>query len=72
VTSRIREDIAKILKRCLTYIGYQNAGTVEFLMDEDGNLHFIEMNAAIRMRRMNCCWSGLRFCARSFRLRIAA
>jgi hypothetical protein len=41
-------------------------------MDEDGNLHFIEMNAAIRMRRMNCCWSGLRFCARSFRLRIAA
>src|ERR1700675_2966646 len=38
VTPRIREDIAKTLKRCLTSIGYQNAGTVEFLMDEDGKL----------------------------------
>src|SRR5450432_4604743 len=49
VTSRIREDIAKTLKRCLTSIGYQNAGTVEFLMDEDGKLYFIEMNTRIQV-----------------------
>lgn len=30
-------------------IGYTNAGTVEFLMDEDGNLHFIEVNARIQV-----------------------
>ena len=26
-----------------------NAGTVEFLMDEDGSLHFIEMNTRIQV-----------------------
>ena len=49
VTPKIREDIAKTLKRCLTAIGYQNAGTVEFLMDEDGKLYFIEMNTRIQV-----------------------
>ena len=30
-------------------IGYTNAGTVEFLMDDDGNLYFIEVNARIQV-----------------------
>lgn len=30
-------------------IGYTNAGTVEFLMDEKGNLYFIEVNARIQV-----------------------
>src|SRR5271169_731037 len=49
VTPKLREDIAKTLKRCLTSIGYQNAGTVEFLMDEDGKIYFIEMNTRIQV-----------------------
>src|SRR5450432_629682 len=49
VTPKIREDIAKTLRRCLSAIGYQNAGTVEFLMDEDGKLYFIEMNTRIQV-----------------------
>jgi acetyl-CoA carboxylase biotin carboxylase subunit len=36
-------------KHCLTEIGYQNAGTVEFLMDEDRQLYFIEMNTRIQV-----------------------
>jgi acetyl-CoA carboxylase biotin carboxylase subunit len=49
VTPRLREDIAKTLKRSLENVGYQNAGTVEFLMDEDGKLYFIEMNTRIQV-----------------------
>ena len=49
VTPRMREEIAVTLRRCLTDIGYQNAGTVEFLMDEDKQLHIIEMNTRIQV-----------------------
>src|SRR3974390_2113692 len=48
VTPKMREEIGKTLIRCLTDIGYQNAGTVEFLMDEDHKLYFIEMNTRIQ------------------------
>ena len=33
----------------MRHIGYTNAGTVEFLMDETGNLYFIEVNARIQV-----------------------
>jgi acetyl-CoA carboxylase biotin carboxylase subunit len=45
----MREEIGKTLCRSLADIGYQNAGTVEFLMDEDKQLHFIEMNTRIQV-----------------------
>ena len=49
VTPKIREEIGNTLVRCLSAIGYQNAGTVEFLMDEDGSIYFIEMNTRIQV-----------------------
>jgi acetyl-CoA carboxylase biotin carboxylase subunit len=49
VTPQMREEIGKTLCGCLADIGYQNAGTVEFLMDEDRQLHFIEMNTRIQV-----------------------
>jgi acetyl-CoA carboxylase, biotin carboxylase subunit len=49
VTPKMREEMAKTLKRCLEAVGYQNAGTIEFLMDEDGKLYFIEMNTRIQV-----------------------
>jgi acetyl-CoA carboxylase biotin carboxylase subunit len=49
VTPKLREDIGKTLKRSLEHVGYQNAGTIEFLMDEDGKLYFIEMNTRIQV-----------------------
>ncbi len=44
-----RNDLSERIEVALSEIGYSNAGTVEFLMDEDGHLHFIEMNARIQV-----------------------
>jgi acetyl-CoA carboxylase biotin carboxylase subunit len=49
VTPKMRDEIGKTLCGCLSEIGYQNAGTVEFLMDTDGQLYFIEMNTRIQV-----------------------
>ncbi|WP_263359604.1 acetyl-CoA carboxylase biotin carboxylase subunit [Acidicapsa ligni] len=49
ITPKIRAELTATLKRCLKDIGYQNAGTIEFLMDEDGSIYFIEMNTRIQV-----------------------
>jgi len=49
VTPKMRQEIGETLCRCLADIGYQNAGTIEFLMDEDRQLYFIEMNTRIQV-----------------------
>ncbi|MFB7449561.1 pyruvate carboxylase [Streptomyces sp. NPDC056194] len=45
VRQRICDDAVKFARR----IGYRNAGTVEFLLDPDGNHVFIEMNPRIQV-----------------------
>jgi acetyl-CoA carboxylase biotin carboxylase subunit len=49
VTPELRREISEGLKTALKAIGYTNAGTVEFLMDETGKLYFIEVNARIQV-----------------------
>jgi acetyl-CoA carboxylase, biotin carboxylase subunit len=49
ITPKQREEMAKVIKRSLKDIGYWNAGTIEFLMDEDGQIYFIEMNTRIQV-----------------------
>lgn len=44
-----RQRIGRQVIAALCEIGYANAGTVEFLMDEDRNLHFLEMNTRIQV-----------------------
>ena len=49
VNQELRDHIGGILVKSLAEIGYWNAGTIEFLMDEDRSLHFIEMNTRIQV-----------------------
>src|ERR1700756_4581553 len=49
VTPELRQQIGDVLCKSLAAIGYWNAGTIEFLMDQDKRLHFIEMNTRIQV-----------------------
>ena len=49
VSPKLRAELGKTIERCLKDVGYWNAGTIEFLMDEDGKLYFIEMNTRIQV-----------------------
>src|SRR5499433_2738797 len=49
VSPEVRAQIGEVLSKTLSAIGYVNAGTIEFLMDEDRKLHFIEMNTRIQV-----------------------
>jgi acetyl-CoA carboxylase biotin carboxylase subunit len=49
ITPKLRAELGKTIERSLKDIGYWNAGTIEFLMDEDGKIYFIEMNTRIQV-----------------------
>jgi acetyl-CoA carboxylase biotin carboxylase subunit len=49
LTPKRRSELGGRVVDALRKIGYSNAGTVEFLMDEDGSFYFIEMNARIQV-----------------------
>jgi hypothetical protein len=45
VRDRITEQAVILAK----HVGYENAGTVEFLADDSGNFYFIEVNARLQV-----------------------
>ncbi|MFO0692094.1 MAG: acetyl-CoA carboxylase biotin carboxylase subunit [Polyangiales bacterium] len=49
VSAELRNDMARTIERAMLESGYVSAGTLEFLMDERGNLAFMEMNTRIQV-----------------------
>ena len=45
----VRQDICKAAVRLVKAAGYQNAGTVEFIVDQDNQFYFIEVNTRIQV-----------------------
>jgi len=49
VDDKIRQAMGKAAVKGAKSVGYENAGTMEFLLDEDGSFYFMEMNTRIQV-----------------------
>lgn len=49
LSAELRETMGSAAVRAARAAGYQSAGTVEFVLDHDGNFYFIEMNTRIQV-----------------------
>ncbi|GAA0357781.1 acetyl-CoA carboxylase biotin carboxylase subunit [Alkalibacterium iburiense] len=49
LSDETRKNIAESAVRAAQYVGYENAGTIEFLVDADERFYFMEMNTRIQV-----------------------
>lgn len=49
MSEQLRQKMGEAAKAAVRAAGYQNAGTIEFLVDRDGNFYFMEMNTRIQV-----------------------
>jgi len=49
LTPELREKMGEVAKKVIKAVNYNNAGTVEFLLDKNKNFYFLEVNARIQV-----------------------
>ncbi|MBF8276575.1 MAG: accC [Candidatus Brocadiaceae bacterium] len=49
ISERLREEMCKSAIKIARAVNYKNAGTVEFLVDREGNYYFIEVNTRLQV-----------------------
>ena len=49
VTPELRREMGEVALEAMRSVGYNNVGTIEFLMDEKGRYYFMEMNTRIQV-----------------------
>jgi acetyl-CoA carboxylase biotin carboxylase subunit len=49
LNQELRDEMGAAAIRLCEFVGYENAGTIEFLLDRDGKFYFMEMNTRIQV-----------------------
>ena len=49
MTKALREKMGEASLKLVEAVGYENAGTIEYLVDNEGNFYFMEMNTRIQV-----------------------
>ncbi len=49
LSKELREEMGQVAVRAAVAAGYENAGTIEFLLDKNGKYYFMEMNTRIQV-----------------------
>ena len=49
MTDELRASMGEVIRRAILETGYTSLGTLEFLMDEDRSLYFMEMNTRVQV-----------------------
>jgi acetyl-CoA carboxylase, biotin carboxylase subunit len=49
MTDELRAQMGEVIRRAILETGYTSLGTLEFLMDEDRSLYFMEMNTRVQV-----------------------
>ncbi|OPJ63613.1 acetyl-CoA carboxylase biotin carboxylase subunit [Clostridium oryzae] len=49
IDEKLREEMGNVAVRAAKSVNYENAGTIEFLVDKDLNYYFMEMNTRIQV-----------------------
>ncbi len=49
LTEKLREKMGRVAVEAMKEVGYNNVGTIEFLLDETGDFYFMEMNTRIQV-----------------------
>ncbi|XOB62776.1 acetyl/propionyl/methylcrotonyl-CoA carboxylase subunit alpha [Campylobacterota bacterium DY0563] len=49
LNQEVRKELYRISTKAMFKLGYESVGTVEFLVDEEDNIYFIEMNTRVQV-----------------------
>ena len=49
LSDAVRKELYRVATKAMFRLGYESVGTVEFLVDEEDNIYFIEMNTRVQV-----------------------